>query len=219
MKKNIITILERFKSHNPNPQIELYFTNHFTLLVAIILSARMTDKGVNKVTTILFNKIHTPQDILDMGIDGLSYQLKTIGLYKTKAKHIMELSRILVQNYGGQTPLNYAELIHLPGVGNKSANVFLNVTCNADTMPVDTHVFRVSHRLNLSNGKTPDAVAKDLRKIIPKKYFPMAPHWFVLHGRYICKSRKPLCDKCFLTDLCPYYQKTILPQMKEKQSF
>lgn len=206
MKTPIKIILERFRLHNPNPQLELYYTNQFTLLVAILMSARMTDKGVNKVTQVLFEYIKTPQDIIDMGIDRLTDALKTIGLYKTKAKHIVQLSEILLQRYRGQTPKTHTELISLPGVGRKTANVFLNITVAAPTMPVDTHVFRVSHRLGLSAGKTPEAVEKDLLAIIPQEYFPMAPHWFVLHGRYICKSQNPKCTDCFLNDICPYYQ-------------
>lgn len=206
MKTKIRTILERFRLHNPNPQLELYYTNHFTLLIAILMSARMTDKGVNKVTQHLFETIKSPQDVLDMGVDQLTDALKTVGLYKTKAKHIMQLSEILIRKYQGQVPQEHKELIALPGVGRKTANVFLNVTISAPTMPVDTHVFRVSHRLGLTTGKTPEAVEKDLLAIIPKEYFPMAPHWFVLHGRYICKSQNPKCTSCFLNDICPYYQ-------------
>ena len=205
MKTNINKILERFKAHNPNPQIELYYTNDFTLLIAILLSARMTDKGVNKVTRDLFEYIQAPQDVIHRGIDRLSDALKTIGLYKTKAKHIVQLSEILIRDYHGNVPTTHEALTALPGVGRKTANVFLNVTTSATTMPVDTHVFRVSHRLGLSSGKTPEAVEKDLLGLIPKKYFPMAPHWFVLHGRYICKSQRPDCTHCFLNDLCPYY--------------
>jgi endonuclease-3 len=206
MKSQITTILERFKLHNPNPQLELYYTNHFTLLIAIVMSARMTDKGVNKVTHCLFEDINTPQDVIEMGIDRLTDALKTIGLYKTKAKHIMQLSEILIAQYQGQVPSTHQELTALPGVGRKTANVFLNDTTNAATLGVDTHIFRVSHRLGLSTGKTPEAVEKELLAIISKEYFPMAPHWFVLHGRYICKSQNPKCTSCFLNDICPYYQ-------------
>lgn len=206
MQAQIRTILERFRLHNPNPQLELYYTNHFTLLIAILLSARMTDKGVNKVTHDLFEHVKTPEDVIDMGIDRLTDALKTIGLYKTKAKHIVQLAEILIRQYQSKTPTAQTELITLPGVGRKTANVFLNVTIAAPTMPVDTHVFRVSHRLGLSSGKTPEAVEKDLLAIIPKEYFPMAPHWFVLHGRYVCKSQNPQCTNCLLNDICPYYQ-------------
>lgn len=206
MQAHIKTILERFRLDNPNPRLELYYVNHFTLLIAIIMSARMTDKGVNKVTQNLFKHIKTPEDVIDMGVYRLTDALKTIGLYKTKAKHIVQLSEILIRLYQGGIPTTYTELTKLPGVGRKTANVFLNVTVSAPTMPVDTHVFRVSHRLGLSTGKTPETVEKDLLAIIPKEYFPMAPHWFVLHGRYICKSRNPKCTSCFLNDICPYYQ-------------
>ncbi|MEK7654707.1 MAG: endonuclease III [Pseudomonadota bacterium] len=206
MPNNIKTILTRFQQRNPNPKLELYYTNHFTLLIAILMSARMTDKGVNKVTQCLFDQIKTPQDVIEMGIDKLTDALKTIGLYKTKAKHIVLLSEILVRQYQGQTPTTHEELTALPGVGRKTANVFLNETTHAATLGVDTHVFRVSHRLGLSTGKTPEAVEKDLLAIIPQEYFPMAPHWFVLHGRYICKSQNPKCSSCFLNDICPYYQ-------------
>lgn len=206
MQNSIRIILERFRFHNPSPQLELYYTNHFTLLIAILMSARMTDKGVNKVTHVLFEYIQTPQDVIEMGIDRLTDALKTIGLYKTKAKHIMQLSEILIQKYNGQVPATHADLTALPGVGQKTANVFLNDTSNAATLGVDTHIFRVSHRLGLSTGKTPEAVEKDLLAIIPCEYFPMAPHWFVLHGRYICKSQNPKCTSCFLNDICPYYQ-------------
>jgi len=205
MKKQIRTILELFRLHNPNPQLELHYVNQFTLLIAILMSARMTDKGVNKVTSTLFERIKTPEDVLNMGLDELSNALKTIGLYKTKAKHIVQLSQILIQKYNSQIPTTHAELVQLPGVGQKTANVFLSVNASAPTMGVDTHVFRVSHRLGLSTGKTPGAVEKDLLAIIPREYFPMAPHWFVLHGRYICKSQKPKCECCFLKDICLYY--------------
>lgn len=206
MRVKIRTILERFKLHNPNPQLELHYTTHFNLLIAILMSARMTDKGVNKVTNSLFEIIKSPEDVIEMGLDQLTDALKTIGLYKTKAKHIMQLSEILIRQYQGQVPATHEALTTLPGVGRKTANVFLNVTVSASTMGVDTHIFRVSHRLGLSVGKTPEAVEKDLMAIIPKEYFPMAPHWFVLHGRYICKSQSPKCTSCFLNDICPYYQ-------------
>lgn len=206
MKHRIQEILERFRLHNPNPQLELHYINHFTLLIAILMSARMTDKGVNKVTHNLFETIKLPQDVIDMGLEQLTDALKTIGLYKTKAKHIVQLSEILMRQYQGHVPQEHKDLIALPGVGRKTANVFLSVATSAPTMGVDTHIFRVSHRLGLSTGKMPEAVEKDLVAMIPKKYFPMAPHWFVLHGRYVCKSQKPKCTSCFLNDICPYYQ-------------
>ena len=209
MPGNVKKIFERFKAHNPIPTLELLYTNEFTLLIAILMSARMTDKGVNKATEHLFKDVHGPQDVLNMGLEALQNSIKTIGLYKTKAKHIVQLSQKLIDQYAGQVPKTFSDLVSLPGVGNKTANVFLNVALGQATMPVDTHVFRLSHRLGLSNSKTPDAVSKDLLAIIPKKYFPYAPHWMVLHGRYICKSQNPKCETCFLNDICPYYAKSI----------
>lgn len=205
INKRIKHIFERFQEHNHTPVTELYYTNHFTLLIAVVMSARMTDKGVNKVTQILFQQIHTPQDVINLGLEELTDAMRSIGLYKTKARHIYELSHILQDQYHGQIPSHREELEALPGVGRKTANVVLNVAFDEPVMPVDTHVFRLSHRLGLSQGKTPSAVEKDLLSIIPKKFLAHAHHWLILHGRYICTSQSPKCQQCFQNDLCPYY--------------
>lgn len=192
---------------DPNPQGELYSTNPFTLLVAVVLSAQATDKGVNKATKFLFAVADTPQKILDLGEEGLKSYINTIGLYNTKAKNIMGLCKMLVKDYEGLIPDNREALESLPGVGRKTANVLLNAAFNEPVIAVDTHIFRVSNRTGLAFGKTPLEVEKELMKRIPQKWLIKAHHWLVLHGRYICKARKPLCPTCPVRKECHYPHK------------
>ena len=196
-------IFRRFAERSPHPDTELKYTNPYTLLVAVVLSAQATDKGVNKATEKLFQVADTPEKMVALGIDGIKRYINTIGLYNSKAKNVYELSKILIDRYGGRVPADREALESLPGVGRKTANVVLNTAFGQDTIAVDTHVFRVAHRLGLSDGKTPRAVEEDLMRIIPPPYRRHAHHWLILHGRYICKARRPLCEQCFLTDLCP----------------
>lgn len=205
-KEKIERIFTAFHHHNPNPKGELYHTNNFTLLVAVILSAQATDAGVNKATEPLFKKISNPQDILDLGLEKLQDAIKTIGLYRAKAENIFKTAKILVEQYNGQVPQTREELEQLAGVGRKTANVILNIAFGQPTIAVDTHVFRVANRLGLCQTKTPLATELTLLEIIPKEFLPHAHHWLILHGRYICKAKKPECDKCFLTAYCQYYQ-------------
>ncbi|AIK97174.1 endonuclease III [Candidatus Odyssella acanthamoebae] len=204
----ISEIFRRFQEHNPKPQTELEYTNPYTLLVAVTLSAQATDVGVNKATKTLFKVVDTPQKMLDLGEEGLKGYIKTIGLYNAKAKNIMAAATILVDEFEGQVPSNREDLERLAGVGRKTANVVLNVAFGEPTMAVDTHIFRVSNRLGLTAGKTPLAVELQLEKIIPTEYRLHAHHWLILHGRYICKARKPDCPNCFLADLCEFPDKT-----------
>ncbi len=196
-------IFRRFAARNPHPDTELAYTNPYTLLIAVVLSAQATDKGVNKATEKLFKVADTPEKMVALGIDGIKRYINTIGLYNSKAKNVYELSKILIERYGGRVPADREALESLPGVGRKTANVVLNTAFGQDTIAVDTHVFRVAHRLGLSSGKTPRAVEEDLMRIIPPRYRRHAHHWLILHGRYVCKARRPLCEKCFLADLCP----------------
>ncbi len=199
----IIEVLTRLKNENPIPVSDLDYTNDFTLLIAVLLSAQTTDKGVNKATEKLFQKFDTPQKMLTLGEDGLIDYIKTIGLYKTKAKNVMRLCEILIDQHEGNVPNTRDALEALPGVGRKTANVVLNIAFGHTTLAVDTHVFRISHRLGLSFGKTPLAVESDLMTVIPAEFLYDAHHWLILHGRYVCKAQKPGCDTCILVDLCP----------------
>lgn len=197
------TILDRFEQNNPNPRIDLDYTNPYTLLVAVVLSAQATDKGVNKITPALFAQAPTPQAMVDLGVDKVEELVKTINHYKNKAKYIVELSRILVGKHNSIVPGHRTDLEALPGVGRKSANVILTNIFNEPTLAVDTHVFRVSHRLQLSDGKNPLQVEMDLLPLIPTDRLLKAHHWLVLHGRYTCKAIKPNCAQCCLHDICP----------------
>jgi endonuclease-3 len=208
-KAEILEIMRVFARENPNPQCELHFVNPYTLLVAVVLSAQSTDKGVNKATEALFKVVDTPQKMLDLGIDKLKEHIKTIGLYNNKAKHIMALSSELVNKFGGLVPSSRTDLENLPGVGRKTANVILNVGFNQPTLAVDTHVFRISHRLGFSNGKTPREVEDDLIKVLPEKYIKNANHWLVLFGRHTCKAIKPDCQNCPISRYCDAQDKTI----------
>ncbi|MBO4285248.1 MAG: endonuclease III [Alphaproteobacteria bacterium] len=198
-----------FEHLNPNPKCELDYKNAYTLLVAVVLSAQSTDKGVNKATKALFEVADTPQKMLNLGVEGLKKYIKTIGLYNNKAKNIIKLSEELVQKYGGQVPQNREDLESLAGVGRKTANVVLNVWFGKSTLAVDTHVFRISHRLGLSEGKTPLEVETDLMKILPEKYVKKANHWLVLFGRYTCKAVRPDCLNCALQSYCKSRDKRV----------
>ncbi|MBE6452745.1 MAG: endonuclease III [Alphaproteobacteria bacterium] len=206
--EEICKILDIFKSQNNTPQSELNYHNAYTLLVAIVLSAQSTDKGVNKATTELFKIADTPQKMLELGIDKLKDHIKTIGLYNNKAKNIIELSKRLVDEYNGEVPSNREILESLPGVGRKTANVLLNVWWKQPTVAVDTHVLRLAKRLNLSNGNTPLSVEADLNKL-PDEYKLYLNHWLVLFGRYICKAQKPNCHQCPISDFCKSTDKQI----------
>lgn len=208
-KKEILEIMEIFKQRDPNPRCELNFQNAYTLLVAVILSAQSTDKGVNKATESLFKFIETPQKMLDLGIDNLKGYIKTIGLYNNKAKNIIAMSQELVEKHNGEVPHNREALENLAGVGRKTANVVLNVWFNEPAVAVDTHVFRICHRLNISNGKTPLEVEKDLNKVLPDDLKKNANHWLVLFGRYICKAQNPDCANCPIASYCTSKDKRI----------
>lgn len=202
-------LFEKLALQAPEPQTELEYTNPYTLLVAVVLSAQATDIGVNKATKRLFQLIQTPQDMLDLGLDGLVDCIKTIGLFNSKAKYIMALSKILVEKYDSSVPNNREDLESLPGVGRKTANVVLNVVFGQLTIAVDTHIFRVANRTSLAVGKTPLEVELQLERIIPDRFRQHAHHWLILHGRYICKARKPDCPQCIIREFCSYPHKTI----------
>jgi endonuclease-3 len=201
-------IFETFAAAMPEPKGELEHSNAYTLLVAVVLSAQATDAGVNKATRGLFKAADTPQKMLRLGEDKLREHIKTIGLYRNKAKNVMLLSEKLIAEHGGEVPHDRAALEALPGVGRKTANVVLNVAFGEPTMAVDTHVFRVANRIGLSKGKTPLAVEQDLLRVVPEKYGVHAHHWLILHGRYLCKARKPECWRCPIKDLCNFPDKS-----------
>lgn len=203
-KTNVQEFFTRLRAHNPEPKSELNWTNPYTLVVAVALSAQATDVGVNRATEKLFKIADTPQAMLALGLDGLKQHIKTIGLYNNKAKNVIALSHMLVDEFGGQVPRDRALLERLPGVGRKTANVVLNVCWHEPTMAVDTHIFRVANRTGLAPGKTPLAVEQALLKQIPQSFMVHAHHWLILHGRYVCKARKPDCANCIVSDLCAY---------------
>ncbi|MGD9637568.1 MAG: endonuclease III [Alphaproteobacteria bacterium] len=200
-------IFERLKKQNPEPKTELFYTNAYTMLVAVVLSAQTTDKGVNKVTPQLFEIADTPQKMLDLGLEKLLEHIKTIGLYNNKAKSIIALSQTLITEHQGRVPETREELEKLAGVGRKTANVVLNTAFKKPTIAVDTHVFRVSNRIGLASGKTPLDIELGLEKNIPKEYKFNAHHWLILHGRYVCKAKKPECKSCIIKDLCDFEAK------------
>jgi len=201
-------IFERLKAANPAPTTELHYRTPFELLVAVILSAQATDKGVNKATEKLFKVANTPRGILKLGEAGLKEYIKTIGLFNGKAKNIIATCQLLVERHKGKVPDSREALEALPGVGRKTANVILNTAFGQPTMAVDTHIFRVANRIGLAAGKTPLAVEKQLLDNVPKKYLHDAHHWLILHGRYVCTARKPQCPSCIIRDLCEYPDKT-----------
>jgi endonuclease-3 len=207
-KREAAEFYRRLADSRPIARTELEFINPFTLLVAVVLSAQATDVGVNRATPALFAVADTPQKMLELGKERLTEFIRTIGLYRTKAKNVIALSRILVNEYGGAVPREREALETLPGVGRKTANVVLNVAFGEPTIAVDTHIFRVANRTGLAPGKTPRAVEDRLEKVTPGEYKLGAHHWLILHGRYICKARKPECPVCPVVDLCRYQAKT-----------
>ena len=194
----------RFQSQNPNPKSELDYVNPFTLLVAVVLSAQTTDKGVNKATKDLFKIADSPQKMLELGEENLITYIKSIGLYKNKAKNIINLSKKLISDYDSQVPDNMEDLMTLAGVGRKTANVVLNVIFNKATMPVDTHLLRVCPRVGFAQGNTPESVEKSLLERIPPEYMHDAHHWLLLHGRYVCMAKNQKCQECIISDLCEH---------------
>ncbi|WP_064573171.1 endonuclease III [Cupriavidus gilardii] len=206
-------LFETLKETNPSPTTELEYSSPFELLIAVLLSAQATDVGVNKATRRLFAIANTPQKILALGESGLIEYIKTIGLYKTKAKHVMETCRILAERHGGKVPAEREALEALPGVGRKTANVVLNTAFGHPTVAVDTHIFRVSNRTGLAPGKTVQAVEMKLLEVVPDEFLHDAHHWLILHGRYVCKARKPECWHCAIETLCEYPDKTLPPQL------
>jgi endonuclease-3 len=205
----IEAIFARLAAINPEPRGELLYRNHFTLLVAVVLSAQATDSGVNKATRGLFALADTPQKMIALGEAALIDNIRTIGLYRNKAKNVIALSQALVRDHDSRVPSTREELQTLPGVGRKTANVVLNIAFGEATIAVDTHVFRVSNRLPIARGKTPEAVELGLMKKIPERYLSHAHHWLILHGRYICKARAPLCAACPIINLCRFDAKTV----------
>ncbi|WP_028100744.1 endonuclease III [Pseudoduganella violaceinigra] len=206
-----LEIFTRLREVNPNPETELEYTTPFELLIAVLLSAQATDVGVNKATRKLYPVANTPQAILDLGLDELTEYIRTIGLYKTKAKNVIATCQILVEQHGGEVPQTREELEQLPGVGRKTANVVLNTAFRQIAMAVDTHIFRVSNRTGIAPGKNVDIVEQKLMKFVPKEFLMDAHHWLILHGRYTCVARKPKCWNCVIADLCEFKGKTAAP--------
>ncbi len=210
MKKDAIyEFFRRMREQNPAPKGELTYTNPFTLLVAVVLSAQATDVGVNKATPALFAAADTPEKMVALGEDRVRDYIKTIGLFNSKARNIIALSRILIDTYHSTVPQNRDDLVSLPGVGRKTANVVLNMAFGHPTIAVDTHLFRVANRTGMARGKTPDKVEEKLEKVIPPEFKLHAHHWLILHGRYQCVARKPKCPDCIVRDLCGYKNKTV----------
>lgn len=201
-------IFRRFAVQRPEPQGELEHVNAYTLLVAVVLSAQATDAGVNKATRPLFKIADTPEKMLALGEEKVGDYIRTIGLWRNKAKNVIALSQALIDTYGGRVPDNRDELVKLPGVGRKTANVVLNMAFGQPTMAVDTHIFRIGNRLHLAPGATPEQVEAGLVRIIPPDYMRHAHHWLILHGRYVCKARKPECERCVIADICKAEVKT-----------
>lgn len=201
-KKEISIIFTRFQKMNPEPRSELVAPNPFCLLVSVALSAQTTDKAVNKATADLYRVADTPQKMVELGEKNLIGFIKSIGLYRVKAKHVIEMSKMLCENFGGKVPGTREELESLPGVGRKTANVILNVVFKKPTMPVDTHLLRICPKIGLASGTTPLEVEKSLVERIPEKFMQHAHHWLILHGRYVCTARNPKCDECVINDIC-----------------
>jgi endonuclease-3 len=211
-KDEIEAIFAAFERDNPEPKGELVASNAFTLLVAVVLSAQATDAGVNKATPALFKLADTPQKMVKLGVERITDLVKTIGLYRNKAKNVFALSQQLIENFGGEVPQTREELETLPGVGRKTANVVLNIAFRQPTIAVDTHLFRVSNRTGLAPGKDPLEVELKLLKAVPEKYLLHAHHWLILHGRYVCKARKPECYRCIIAEWCRFEPKTPPPK-------
>ncbi len=210
-KADIAPFFAVLQAANPAPETELEYSTPFELLAAVLLSAQATDVGVNKATRKLFPVANTPQAMLDLGAQGLEGYIKTIGLYRGKARHLIEACRMLIEQHGADVPKTRAELEALPGVGRKTANVVLNVAFGEPTIAVDTHLFRLGNRTGLAPGKTPWEVEQKLLKVVPMKYLRHAHHWLILHGRYVCKARKPECWRCLIADICKFKPKTPAP--------
>ena len=213
-KADVFEFFRRLADDNPAPETELESGNTYQLLVAVALSAQSTDAGVNKATRALFAEVTTPAQMVALGVDGLKQHIKTIGLFNTKAKNVIALSEALVRDHDGAVPNDRAALEALPGVGRKTANVVLNTAFGAETFAVDTHIFRVCNRTKLAPGKTPLAVELGLEKTVPQPFRLGAHHWLILHGRYVCKARKPECWRCIVADLCAFRPKTPPPVQK-----
>ena len=207
----VFEFFRRLAEDNPSPETELEFVNPYTLLVAVVLSAQATDVGVNKATRRLFAEVTTPEQMVALGEEGLKEHIRTIGLFNTKAKNVIALSQALIHEHGSQVPADRDALEKLPGVGRKTANVVMNCAFGAETFAVDTHIFRVANRTGLAQGKTPLAVELQLERIVPQPFRLGAHHWLILHGRYVCKARRPECWRCAVADLCAYEPKTPPP--------
>jgi endonuclease-3 len=203
-RRQVAEVFARFQAASPHPRGELRHTTAFELLVAVILSAQATDRGVNQATERLFRVADTPAGILALGEEGLKHHIRTIGLFNAKARNILQTCRLLVERHGGEVPRDREDLEALPGVGRKTANVVLNVAFGEPTIAVDTHIFRVANRTGLALGRTPLAVEKRLLRVVPEPYRLHAHHWLILHGRYVCTARRPRCEACLIADLCDY---------------
>jgi endonuclease-3 len=213
-KADVVEFFSRLAADNPHPETELESGNPYQLLVAVVLSAQATDVGVNKATRRLFQEVHTPEQMVALGEEKLKQHIKTIGLFNTKAKNVIALSEQLIADHGGQVPDDRDALEKLPGVGRKTANVVMNVAFGAETLAVDTHIFRVGNRTGLARGKTPLAVELKLEKAVPQPFRLHAHHWLILHGRYVCKARTPECWRCVVADLCAFKPKTPPPKSR-----
>ncbi|MCU6453549.1 endonuclease III [Sphingomonas sp. A2-49] len=213
-KADVFTFYSRLAEANPHPETELESGNAYQLLVAVVLSAQATDAGVNKATRALFAAVHTPAQMVALGLDALKHHIRTIGLFNTKAKNVIALSEMLVAEHDGQVPDDRDALERLPGVGRKTANVVMNVAFGAATFAVDTHIFRVGNRTGLARGKTPLAVELKLDRATPQPFRLHAHHWLILHGRYVCKARRPECWRCIVADLCAFKAKTPPPESR-----
>ena len=213
-KEQVVEFFSRLAADNPHPETELESGNPYQLLVAVVLSAQATDVGVNKATRKLFEQVHTPEQMVQLGEAKLKEHIKTIGLFNTKAKNVIALSEQLIAEHGGEVPADRDALEKLPGVGRKTANVVMNVAFGAETFAVDTHIFRVGNRTGLARGKTPLAVELKLEKVVPQPFRLHAHHWLILHGRYVCKARTPECWRCVVADLCAFKPKTPAPKTR-----
>jgi len=208
-KDQIFEFFRRLAEDNPAPETELEYGNTYQLLVAVVLSAQATDVGVNKATRALFDRVKTPQQMVELGEEGLKGYIKTIGLFNSKAKNVISLSQMLIDDFGGEVPADRDALTRLPGVGRKTANVVMNCAFGQETFAVDTHVFRVGNRTGLASGKTAEAVEAKLEKRVPEPFRRHAHHWLILHGRYVCKARAPECWRCPVADLCSFRKKVL----------